>query len=75
MLGEDVGRARDPVEALASWGDNWTMIDGKVVCNFCRESQYPSEAGQKFTHAGRCLSTNAGSFPWKDLKAILSLEV
>lgn len=75
MLDEDVGRKLDPVVELASWAEQWTMVEGHVICNFCRKSQYPSDAGQQFIHGVVCASTSAGSFPWKDLKAILSLEV
>lgn len=75
MLDEDVGRSQDPVEALSRWGEQWTMVEGKVACNVCHESQYPSGAGEQFVHGSRCTSTNPSSFPWKELKAILSLEV
>ena len=74
MLGEDVGTALDPIEALASWSEQWTMVDGRIGCNFCHRSQYPSDAGQQFIHGAHCISTNATSLPWRDLKAILLLE-
>ena len=75
MFSEEVGNTQDAVKELAAWSDQWTMVEGRVACNVCREWQYPSDAGQEFIHADHCPSTSVSAFPWRDLKAILSLEV
>ena len=73
MLDEDVGRTQDPVEELVIWGEQWTMVGGRVRCNLCSKSQYPSDAGLQFIHEADCASANKSSFPWRDLKEVLSL--
>lgn len=66
-------RDRDLINIeLYSWHARWTLVEQKVYCVACHESQESNYAAQAFVHASGCaLQTPVFQYPWHELRAAL----
>lgn len=65
----------DTNERLTVWTNRWALTDGMVVCKFCKNSQFMTEADHSFLHAARCTaSSNTDPNPWIELHDALDYE-
>lgn len=62
-------------QRMIAWCSAWALVDGLVVCIFCKRSQPLTQADEPFQHELTCLAVDrADTCPWATLHEILDRE-
>ena len=62
-------------QRMIAWCSAWALVDGLIVCLFCKRSQPLTLADEPFIHALACTAVGkVDTYPWATLHDILDRE-